>query len=137
MTKCALIVLGKRLNDDGSMSLILKKRLDLTKNAISIFRPDFVIVSGGIANKKAGISEAMVMKTSLINDGVEEAKIILEDTSKSTIENALYAIPLALNRGVNRIVVVTSIDHYDHNLSKIFAGAIKNNKVELIFYTKN
>ncbi len=72
MTKTALIVLGHRLKDDGSISDILRKRLDLTKQGVKIFLPDIIITSGGVANKKALISEAFKMKEILVSEGLDE-----------------------------------------------------------------
>lgn len=137
MTNTAIITLGNRLNDNGSISEILKKRLELTIEAITIFNPNYIVLSGGVANKKAKISEAEAMKEILIKDGIDENLIILENKSKTTYENAEYSIPIVIEKGVSRIVIVTSIDHYNHDLCQIFSKMIKNHSVELIFYTKN
>lgn len=137
MTKTALIVLGHRLKDDGSISDILRKRLDITKQGVKIFLPDIIITSGGVANKKALISEAFKMKEMLVSEGLDEKMIIIEDKSKSTFDNALYSVKICKDNNINRIIVVTSIDHYNHSLSSIFSSCLKDYKTELIFYTNN
>ncbi len=137
MTKTALIVLGHRLKDDGSISDILRKRLDLTKQAFKIFSPDIIITSGGVANKKALFSEASKMKEILVSEDINEKMIITEDKSKSTSDNALYSTKICKDNNINRIIVVTSIDHYNHSLCSIFSSCLNDYKTELIFYTNN
>ena len=105
------IVLGNRLNDDGSMSEILKKRLDATLKLNEHFAPSKIIVSGGIANPAAGLSEAQVMRDFLIGNGVESDKIVLEDKSLTTKQNALFSVPIAVELGATEILLCTSTEH--------------------------
>ncbi len=63
--------------------------------------------------------------------------IITEDKSKSTFDNALYSVKICKDNNINRIIVVTSIYHYNHSLSSIFSSCLKDYKTELIFYTNN
>ena len=51
------IVLGNRMNDDGSLSKIMIKRLLLTLKFDKVYHPDLIITSGGIANELAGVAE--------------------------------------------------------------------------------
>ncbi len=81
-----LIVLGNKLVNN-SMSDILKNRLDLLIDCFNKTKSK-IIVSGGITNNNS-ISEADVMKNYLIENGVDERQIIIEDKSKTTIENII------------------------------------------------
>ena len=56
------IVLGNRMNDDGSLSEIMKTRLALTLRLIAEHSPDKIILSGGPANPKANVTEAEAME---------------------------------------------------------------------------
>lgn len=134
------IVLGNRMNDDRSLSKFMIERLEMAFVVNQKFNPDYIIVSGGIANPTAGISEASSMKQYLVEKGIEENKIIMEDQSMTTRENALYSIPIAKKLNAETIIVVSSIDHFafrPYNVYELFHNALGNEKVELIFYTQN
>ena len=105
------IILGNRLNDDGSMTEILKKRLQATLRLNELFAPAKIIVSGGVANPVAGISEAEVMREYLVNHGVSEDKIVVEDKSMTTKQNALFSVPIAAKLGATKILLCTSNEH--------------------------
>lgn len=134
------IILGNRINDDRSLSSYMIERLEMAIKVDNQFRPDYIIVSGGIANPVAGISEASAMKEYLSNKGIETNKIIIEDKSMTTKENALYSIPIAKKLNATSIIIVSSIDHFayrSYNVCEIFHEAIGNDNIELIFYTVN
>ena len=105
------IILGNRLNDDGSMSEILKKRLEATLRLNKAFSPSKIIVSGGVANPKAGLSEAQVMRDYLVEQGVESDKIVLEDNSMTTKQNAEFSVPTAAQLNATEIILCTSTEH--------------------------
>ncbi len=135
------IFLGNWLNNDGSISKLLEKRLLMAKELYFNKEVDKLIVSGGLANKKAGISEAEAMAKILIKDGVKEEDIIIENKSKTTNENALFSVPLAKEIGAKRIIIVSTIEHftiYFYNVLKIFRAAIDkyyDEDIRLMVYT--
>ena len=135
------IVLGNWLNNDGSISKLLEKRLLMAKELYFNKEVDKLIVSGGIANKIPGISEAEVMAKHLIADGVKEEDIIIENNSKTTTENAMFSVPIAKKRGAKRIIVVSTVEHftiYSFNVLKIFRRAIDefyDEDIRLMVYT--
>lgn len=134
------IILGNRMNDDRSLSKFMIERLEFAKIVNKKFEPDYIIVSGGIANPVAGISEASAMKEYLVESGISADKIIMEDKSMTTRENALFSIPIARKLGAETIIVVSSVDHFamrSYNVYELFHNALGNDNVELIFYTKN
>ena len=72
-------------------SLTLKSRLDTAIEYLNITKDDtYIVVSGGQGNGE-NISEAKAMQRYLIQKGIEEEKIILEDKSTSTNENFKYS----------------------------------------------
>ena len=135
------IVLGNWLNNDGSISDLLKKRLEMAKELYFNKEVDKLIVSGGLANKKAGISEAEAMKRFLLLNNVKEEDIILENKSTTTTENAMFSVPIAKDLGANRIIIVSTIEHftiYFYNVLKIFRKAIDkfyDEDIRLMVYT--
>lgn len=126
----ALIVLGNRLNDDGSISAVMKKRLDMALRLDELFKPDIIIVSGGIANEKAQESEASKMREYLLNNGISFNKIIMEDKSLSTKQNAEYSVPIAAKLGATEILLCTSIEH----MSRAYLNPLKLFQKELTKY---
>ena len=134
------IILGNRINDDRSLSKFMIERLEMGIKVNEQFSPDYIIVSGGVANPIAGISEAKAMYDYLTNKGIDGNKIIIEDKSMTTKENALYSIPIAKELKATQIIVVTSIDHYafrSYNVIELFHNALGNENIELLFYTVN
>lgn len=105
------IVLGYRLKDDGDIADTLKQRLDMTLELYQEYHPEKIIVSGGIANLKAGISEASKMKDYLVEHGIPTEQIIEENQSTSTYENAKFSIPIALKFHPDTIFLCTTIEH--------------------------
>ena len=132
------IVLGNRMNDDATLSNIMIKRLNLTLEYIEKFHPDKVIVSGGIANPIAGVSEASGMKKWLVEHGIDEDLIILEDQSMTTGQNARFSVPIAKSFNPDIITVITSCDHHFskyYSVAQIFNGEINDEKIRTLYYT--
>lgn len=102
--------MGNRMNDDGSVSESTKERLEFLKSYYAAEKPDFVILSGGIANPKAGISEARAMLNEL-HGAIDESRIVLEDRSRTTIENAKFSAPLIASLSPDAVVVISSPSH--------------------------
>ena len=82
-----IIVLGAQVKENGP-SVVLKYRLDRAVSYLKENDNTLVIVSGGQgANEKA--TEASVMKEYLVNNGINENRIIIEDKSNTTKENLI------------------------------------------------
>lgn len=140
MNKTILIVLGNRLNDDGSITKYQEERLEMALEIIEEFKPFKVILSGGIANLIPNKSEAEAMEEYLLNKGVLPSLLIKEDKSLSTCENALYSIPIAKELGAQTIIVCTSDYHLadgGYNTIRYFVSNLKDTNIKIMFYTKN
>ncbi len=132
------IVLGNRMNDDGSLSEKMLVRLNLTLKLYKQLSPDRIIVSGGIANKKAGIAEAEKMHEWLINKGIPFEAIIKESASKSTKQNAKFSVPIAKSLGADEIILCTSAEHFSRkwlNPKKIFEAQLKKTNIKLTIFS--
>lgn len=103
----AIIILGKKLKDDGSPSDELVERI---KKAIEIRKKSscYFIVSGGFRNKKSHVSEAKVMKDQLVDRGVERDKIKMEEKSKDLVGNAFFSLKICQKTSWNDITIVTA-----------------------------
>ena len=124
-----LVVLGNRMNDDGTMTGLSVKRLNAAMRFAVAFGVDKIILSGGVANKKANRSEAAAMREYLVDNGVAEDKLIREDQSTTTEENAKYSVPISAKLGATEITVITSNEHMSRNFLnpiKLFEKELRN-----------
>lgn len=115
------VVLGNRINDDGSMSEIMRKRLETVIKVNGIFSPERIVLSGGIANKKVSMSEAQMMYGYLVEQGVPGSRLVLEDKSLTTKQNAEFSVPVAAELGATELLLLTSAEH----VSRSYLNPIK------------
>lgn len=134
-----VIVLGNRLNDDGTISKIQEERLKMAIELENLYNPEYFILSGGLANPKAGITEAKAMYDYLVAKGINKKKLILEDRSLSTVENAKYSVPLAEQLGAEMIIICSSLYHFGNPVYKLmesFVKEIEEKNIILMTYSK-
>ncbi|MBR6517926.1 MAG: YdcF family protein [Bacilli bacterium] len=139
MSKKIAIILGNRVNDDGTITKIQEQRLEMALEIEKEFQPDYFILSGGSPNKKAGISEALGMYNYLIEKGFNKDKLILEDQSYSTKQNAEFSIPIAEKLGADIVIVCSSLYHFEdlqYHALEHFINEVKKTKMTLMIYTK-
>ena len=122
-----IVTLGYALNSDGTMHETLIKRLDQTYLA-AIANPDAkIIVSGGV--QKSGVTESYLMKKWLIEKGIDANRIIPEDKSKDTVDNALNSVEILKVKNAKNIILITSASHI-RRAKTIFEEAISNAGME-------
>lgn len=130
-----LVVLGNRLNDDGSITEIMRARLNLALQINQKLNPQIIVLSGGVANPNAGTSEAAVMQRFLTASGVDAEKIVLEDKSLTTKQNAKFSVPIVANLGATELLVCTTPEHMHRsflNPIRLFAAQLKKTKIKLL-----
>lgn len=74
-----------------------------------------IIVSSGKVHKNSSAG-ALIAKRFLIDLGVEEGQIIIEDKSRDTYENAKYTREICLRNGYKNPILVTSASHLKRSL---------------------
>ena len=106
-----VIVLGCGLRGER-VSVGLAKRLNKAAEYHEKNPDAMIIVSGG-QGPQEDISEALAMKRYLIDKGIAEDKIIMEDKSTSTITNFRYSREIMEKEGMNlsSVVFVTNAYH--------------------------
>ena len=137
--KTVAIILGNRLNDACSFSKYQEERLEMALEIEELFKPDYFILTGGVANPVAIISEADAMYKYLVDKGLEKERLIKEDQSHSTYENALYSLPIAKELGAELIIVCTSDYHLarsEYNAMSSFINQLENSNIKFMTYTK-
>ena len=122
-----IVTLGYALNADGTMHETLIKRLDQTYLA-AVANPNAkIIVSGGV--QKSGVTESYLMKKWLIDKGIIADRILIEDKSKDTVDNALNSVGILKVNNAKNIILITSASHI-RRAKTIFEEAISNAGME-------
>lgn len=137
--RTVVIVLGNRLNDDGSITDIQKERLEFALEIEELFHPAYFILSGGPANPVPGLTEAEAMYNYLVEKGFDKEKLILEPNSYSTVENAKYSVPLAKKLGAEQIIVCSSAYHFGnpgYKAMESFVNELKDSNIILMTYCR-
>ncbi|WP_063892452.1 YdcF family protein [Paenibacillus sp. Leaf72] len=104
------IVLGAALWDNVP-SPALKERLNLAYKLYEQGKVDKLIMSGGLDAGGAVVTEAAGMKTYLVNKGIPEDKVLLEDKSTSTYENLLFSKTIMEREGFASALIITHQFH--------------------------
>lgn len=88
------------------------ERVIMTHRLLRDGRAKVVIVSGGTMDpRNAAYGEAVQLGRQLEDWGIPKDRIILEDKSKNTRENAVFSLAIARARGFENVVIVTSAFH--------------------------
>ncbi len=109
-----IAVLGFQLHPDGSMSQELIDRCEVALASAEKYPNAFLAVTGGgTAWQNSAATEAGVMARWLIDHGVGEDRILIEDRSLTTADNAVFTEALLRERcpQVREIAVVSSDYH--------------------------
>ena len=104
-----IIVLGAKA-DGLSPSLSLKYRLDSAIKLLKVYPDLRVVVTGGKGIDEIA-TEASVQRTYLMEKGIDDERIFLEEKSSTTDENFAFAKPIIEKMGNNSIILVTNDFH--------------------------
>lgn len=109
-----LIALGFRLNPDGSMREELICRLEVVKASAEKYPNARILCTGGPTSpENPAMTEAGSMAAWLVQNGIDESRIIVEDRSLTTAQNAMYSYDL-LSAGypqVTQLAIISSDYH--------------------------
>lgn len=108
-SKHAIVILGYALADDGTLREPLIERLKVGLAAANKNPNSKIIVTGGVP--KQGNTEAKLMKEWLMSNGIAEERILTEDKSTDTVENALFTTAILEKEGLKDVTLVTSASH--------------------------
>lgn len=103
-----LVVLGARVEPDGSASPVLAARV---RHAVRILKPGGTILfSGGVGTY--GASEASVARDLAVKLGVKPEQCLLEEESHSTLQNAAFSLDLLRKKFPRGAHVILVTDPY-------------------------
>ena len=105
----AVIVLGCQVRGEVP-SVMLAKRLDAAAETMSEYPGAVCVVSGGQGSGE-DVSEAEAMRRYLVEHGISEDRVLIEDKSTSTRENIAFSAELLKELGITRAVIATSDFH--------------------------
>jgi uncharacterized SAM-binding protein YcdF (DUF218 family) len=103
----AVVVLGSKINGDRP-SLMLWRRLRVAADYMEQNADAVCVVSGG-QGPDEDYPEALVMRDTLTEMGIDPVRILMEDRSSNTEENLLYSRELV--SGIDRAVISTDGFH--------------------------
>ena len=109
-----IVVLGFQLEPDGSMKDELIRRLTVALNSAKKYPKSYIVCTGGgTAADNPAASEAGEMAKWLEANGIEKQRLIVEDNSITTAQNAIftYDILTSLYPSVKKLAVVSSDYH--------------------------
>ena len=107
-----IIVLGYQLNPDGSMKEELLGRLRTAKASALEYPNAYILCTGGGTASSASTTEAQAMAQWLIQNGVEETRVLTESRSLTTAENAIYCGHLLQQYpGITQAALISSDYH--------------------------
>jgi len=104
------IILGAALWD-GQPSPALKERCNMAIHLYQKGQVDRLILSGGLGDN--GITEAEGMRQYLVERGVKNEHLILEDRSTNTKENLRYSAEIVQKHPFKNLVLITH-DYHMH-----------------------
>lgn len=136
-----VVVLGFQLNPDGTMREELVERLKVALRSLEKYPNAYVVCTGGgTASENAAASEAGEMAKWLASQGIDGKRIIVENHSITTAQNAIftYDILTSLYPSVRKLAIVSS-DYHIATGELLFqaeailrANAVGNEKLEVV-----
>lgn len=118
-TDCTVIVLGCQVFPDGHPSLVLRGRIEAAYDYLTA-HPDAVCIASGGQNGSEPISEAQCIRDALVQRGIDESRILMEDASRSTEENLAFSAALLRQQGLPETVAIAS-DNFHQCRASVWA----------------
>ncbi len=96
-----VIILGCKIKEDGTLTPILKARVDRAIEFAKMQKEktgkDVIFVPSGGKGSDEVMSEAEAMKDYLIEQGIKKKNILIENKSTNTLENMQYSNSIIIN----------------------------------------
>lgn len=105
----AITVFGQTPKSDGTPSSGMLSRLEVALELAEQFPDAKIILSGG--DVKTQYTEASVMKTWLLEQGIEENRIILDEKARDTLGNAIGTLAELEKLDAHKLIVVGTMLH--------------------------
>ncbi len=103
------VILGSKVNEDGTLSCRLEKRLESGISLYNDHRIRRILVSGGLG--KEGYYEGDKMKQFLISRGIPDSLISVDNAGNNTRATVTNTVKLRSKLHFNSIIVVSQYFH--------------------------
>jgi vancomycin permeability regulator SanA len=103
------VVLGSKVNEDGTLSERLQKRVEWGMNLYKVGRVKKIIVSGGFGSE--GFFEGDKMRDYLIAKGIPDSVIIVDNKGDNTALTAENVVELQRKMNFKSAIVVSQYFH--------------------------
>lgn len=122
-----VIILGSKIRDDGSLTPILKARVDkaieFAKEQKEKEKKNIIFIASGGKGQDEVISEAEAMKAYLIKNGISKEDIVVENQSTNTMQNMRFS-----KNKINEINEEGKVIFATTNYHVFRSGVIANNE---------
>lgn len=133
----AFVVLGFALDSDGKMEDELIGRLEVALSSAEKYPNSYVLVTGGV--EKNGWTEGDRMHDWLVDHGLSEDRIIVENESSNTVENASNSFDILYNDyDIDTFSMITSQYHlkrgsiFYYTMSQLKAKELEKEPIEFL-----
>lgn len=103
------VILGNKVNEDGTLSKRLEKRLESGIDLYKKHRIKKILVSGGLG--KEGFYEGDKMKEFLVEKGIPDSLIIVDNHGDNTRATVINTLKLKSQLKFNSIIIVSQYFH--------------------------
>ena len=109
-----IVVLGFQLNPDGTMKDELVERLKVALNSALKYPNAYIVCTGGgTAAQNISSTEAGEMAAWLVEQGIDKSRIIIEDRSLTTAQNAIFTYEILTSEyPMVRSIALVSSDYH-------------------------
>lgn len=109
-----IVVLGFQLNPDGSMKDELIERLKVALNSAKKYPKAYIACTGGgTASENENATESGEMAKWLEQQGIDRKRIIVEDNSLTTAQNAIFTYDILTSKYTSvKYVAIVSSDYH-------------------------
>lgn len=103
------VILGNKVNEDGTLSGRLKARLDKGLELYQNGEVKLLLVSGGLG--KEGFYEGDVMKKYLVDAGVPDSLVLVDNTGNNTEATAKNTAALIAAKNIRSVTIISQYFH--------------------------
>jgi uncharacterized SAM-binding protein YcdF (DUF218 family) len=116
-----VVVLGCRVYESGP-SLMLGSRIDTAYAYLSAHPGAVCVLSGGQGDDEPE-SEAQAMFDALTAKGIDPARLITEDESRSTLENLTFSMDIIREKGLPETIALVTNEYHQYRAGLLAQAA--------------
>ncbi len=120
-TELTVVVLGCRVYPSGP-SRMLRSRINTAYDYL-IAHPDAVCILSGAQGEDEPESEAQAMFDALTEEGIDPKRLLLEDESRSTLENIAFSMRIIKEKGLPEGIALVTSEYHQYRAGLLAANA--------------